>query len=432
MEKLWDNFIINQPTIKKDLLHNDTCDKYDYLTAVACGVIGGLVDIFLVGMPQDSILGNWTDKQTDHAVKAFAKISGWKPLPTQSDNLANAIGFLEKKFKVNYDQRYAADVGGLFTMSPNNHHLMSLGHSPDIFGLFFSILNQFTSTSSFAVEGSLISVKTDTFSLQGNNLISKIFCGIANWFGHIMSDVAGSSGSRGKFGRGTGVSIPFYELFQFCKFGEFQIGREKKDLSTLAIRVFQEGYDLRFGLAMAIPVVVTELLIRLIWAIRNYFINKRPLKECIPSTKHQNLRVMLLLGNGVLCTLDGIDAAVRSGGNLLFFVMRCNLIAWYRLLFLIFKEICIRLGLIGAIQHDLLIYQRIHQAMRQYLTELEKIDISQFREETSKYIQLGQIIDKEITAEQLNQFLVEHFEYNAWQGDFNAFMSDKDNRLIFE
>ena len=31
------------------LLKADKCDKYDYLTAVGCGVLGGLIDIFFVG-----------------------------------------------------------------------------------------------------------------------------------------------------------------------------------------------------------------------------------------------------------------------------------------------------------------------------------------------------------------------------------------------
>ena len=126
---------------------NDKCDKYDYLIAVACGAVGGMVDIFLVGAPGDSSLVKWTDTQVDNAVKKFAKLSGWKPKSDKSNNVASAIGFLEKKFKVNYDQRHSADVDNLFNMSTKNHHMMSLSHSPDIVGLFFSILNQFTSTS---------------------------------------------------------------------------------------------------------------------------------------------------------------------------------------------------------------------------------------------------------------------------------------------
>lgn len=48
-------------------------DKYDYMAAVACGAIGGVMDIFLVGMPGEGILGKWTDQQVDKAVMAFAK-----------------------------------------------------------------------------------------------------------------------------------------------------------------------------------------------------------------------------------------------------------------------------------------------------------------------------------------------------------------------
>ena len=40
------------------------------------------------------------------------------------------------------------------------------------------------------------------------------------------------------------------------------------DFATIATKAFEEGYDLRFGVAMAIPVLVTELSIRLIWSIK--------------------------------------------------------------------------------------------------------------------------------------------------------------------
>ena len=37
-------------------LQGNSCDACDYLTAVACGAIGGLVDIFFVSTPEDSKL----------------------------------------------------------------------------------------------------------------------------------------------------------------------------------------------------------------------------------------------------------------------------------------------------------------------------------------------------------------------------------------
>lgn len=327
--------IINNSENQALLQADDKCDKYDYLVAVACGAIGGMIDSFLVGAPGDSKLGTWTDAQVDNAVKGFAKMVGWNPREEQKGNVASAIGFLETKFKINYDQRHSGDVGNLFKMKPLDHHMMSLSHSPDIVGLFFSVLNQFTSTSSFIANGQIITINTETFELQGNNFISKLFCGIANWFGHIISDIAGSSGSKG---RGTGVVMPFYELFQFCKFGKFDVGKDKQDLATIAIRAFQEGYDFRFGLALAIPVVITDLSIRLIWSLRRRFQYGKPIKECIPISKHTDLRIMLLFGNGTLCVMDGIDAGIRSGGNYLAFFMRLNLVAWFRFVALVLKE----------------------------------------------------------------------------------------------
>jgi len=277
-----------------DIICYDKCDKYDYLIAVGCGAISGLIDTFFVGAPVDSKLLTWTDSQVDNIVMVFAKTCGWSPREGKEKSVASAIGFLEKKFPVNYDQRHSGDVNGLFTMSAKNHHMKSLAHSPDLIGLFFSILNQFTSTSSFLHNGQLITIQTETYELQGHDIVSKLFCGVANWFGHIMSDVAGSSGASG---RGSGIVIPFYELFQVCDFGSFQVGQDRNTLATVATKVFQEGYDARFGLTMAIPVVICDLSIKLIWAIKRFLYYKRPLHECIPTKRHDDLRIMLIIGH---------------------------------------------------------------------------------------------------------------------------------------
>ena len=428
---------INSEDNKKLILSQDKCDKYDYLIAVACGAIGGMVDIFLVGSPKDSVLTKWTDEQVDNSVKGFAKMVGWSPREGNESNVASAIGFLEKKFNVNYDQRHSGDVNNLFNMSTKNHHMMSLSHSPDIVGLFFSILNQFTSTSSFVADGNLITISTDNqFELRGNNFISKLFCGIANWFGHLMSDISGSSGSRGNNGRGSGIVIPFYELFGFCKFGKFNVGKDKQDLATIATRAFQEGYDFRFGISLAIPVVITDLSIRLIWSLRRYFQYGKPLNECIPSKKHADLRVMLLFGNGTLCVMDGIDAGVRSGGNFLLFFMRLNLIAWFRFITLVLKEICIRLGITDSLLINIESYKKINEVLLIYLSDIEKIDIDLFKKETQEYNKLVKTYLNAKSDEELNILLLDTFEKlgikKAWEGDFDEHMSNKEGTLVFE
>ena len=431
--------LVENSKVNRELLRNqDKCDKIDYLTAVACGAIGGMIEIFMVGAPGDSTLGNWTDLQVDNAVKKFAKMIGWNPREGQEGNVASAIGFLEKNFKVNYDQRHTADVGDVFQMSLKNHHMMSLSHSPDVVGLFFSVLNQFTSTSSFIANGQLVTIKSETFELQGGNFIAKLFCGMANWFGHIMSDVAGSTGSRGNLGasRGSGVVIPFYELFQFCKFGKFQVGQDRQDLATIAVRAFQAGYDFRFGLTAAIPVVLTDLAIRFIWALRRHFQYEVPLKDCMPTQKHDSLRVMLLFGMGTLCVLDGIDAGIRSGGNFLLFFMRLNLIAWFRLVTLVLKEVCIRVGFSNALQKQIEAFKRINEALLVYLHELESIDIERFKKETEQYNQVMAAFNEITDDKQLNEILLDTFDKlgleKPWEGDFDKHMSNKNVILVFE
>ena len=321
---------------------NAKCDKYDYLIAGTCGLIGGLIDILFVGAPGNSDLGNYVDKNADKITENFAEFLGWdknKALQKGRNTTASAIGFLENKFKVNYDQATTSATDGMIdNLTLKNHHLKNLAHSPDIIGLFFSILNQFTNTSTFLSNGKLISIDTETFELQGNNFISKCFCGFANWFGHIISDWTGSSGTVGQGNRGTGIPIPFYNLFQTIDVGHFG----KKDRQTFAMitsEVFEKGYDFRFGMTMAIPVLLTELLIRFMFVMKNRFYHKKDWNKCIPKITIPELRRMLLVGHGTLCLLDGADAFIRSGGELVTFLSRTNLIAWVRFGSLALKEV---------------------------------------------------------------------------------------------
>jgi hypothetical protein len=319
--------------LQKDfVLKNAKCDKYDYMIAGTCGVIGGLIDILFVGAPWDSKLGGVVDGCANSATEKFAELLGWdreKALEKGSSGTASAVGFLERKYKINYDEATTFATGGkVENLSLKNHHLKSMGHSPDLIGLFFSVLNQFTSTSTFISNGEIITIDTDTFELKGGNLIAKIFCGFSNWFGHIMSDMAGSSGTIGNGGGGTGVPIPFFNLFQLMNVGEF--GKNNQTFATVTTKVFEQGYDFRHGIAMAIPVAVTELLIRFMWSMKSHFYHNRSWQDSMPIGSIPELRRMLLVGHGTLCLIDGIDAAVRSGGEMVTFLSRTNLIAWVR------------------------------------------------------------------------------------------------------
>ncbi|MBP4042941.1 hypothetical protein J9885_17290 [Aeromonas sp. SrichE-2G] len=319
-------------------IQNAQCDKYDYLIAGTCGVIGGLIDVFFVGMPGVGKLTKVADSAVDSAVEKFASACGWQGVKEGGDSTQSAIGYLERNFKVNYDQATTfgnnGTDGAVKNLSPKNHHLKSLGHSPDLIGLFFSILNQFTDTSTFISNGQIITIDTETHELKGGNFIAKVFSGFANWLGHLFSDMAGSSGASE---RGAGIPIPFYNLLLLLDVGEF--GQHRQSFATVATKVFEKGYDLRHGVAMAIPVLITELLTRLMWASKQRFYHKKLWKECIPLDANPELRRMLLVAHGTLCLIDAGDAALKSGGEMVQFLLRTNIIGWARFGTLALKEV---------------------------------------------------------------------------------------------
>ena len=133
--------------------------------------------------------------------------------------------------------------------------------------------------------------------------------------------------------------------------------------------------------------------------------------------------------------MDGADAAIRSGGNWLNFFLRMNLIAWARFSTLVLKEICIRAGIALSLQKQLDAYKRINKSLEIYLTQLRSIDLESFQQETESYNHSLQYMDHIETEDQLN-ILLRKSMINLgidlpWQGDFDTFMSNKENHLVF-
>ncbi len=342
-------------------------DKQDYILATSCGAIAGLIDVIFVGNPNDSLLLKPTDDLADKFVVKAAQffwkndkrtIGKNKKMPTDLDK---CISYLEQAFPVNYDARYAKDLnvadGVLEHMNPRNHHLLSLAHSPDPIGLVFSIVDQFNNknTASFWDKGEIIHVVPSKSSnnpypyFYGSDNHSKLFCGFVNWIGHLASDMVGSSSTRkpGKNSRGSGIAMPFYSLSQALDWGDFN-GDSFAEMMT---KVYEEGYDLRFGIASALPVIVNELLTRTVWTIRQRFIKKNNWKDSLPSDKDGDFRLFRLLSNTSFEIVDCADAAIRSVSiksgieiNWVGFVSNVNLVGMTRLSGLVLKECKIRIG----------------------------------------------------------------------------------------
>jgi hypothetical protein len=230
-------------------------------------------------------------------------------------------------------------------LTPSNHHFKSLGHNPTILGLFFSILNQFINTSEFVTNGELISLNNSDskFELHGNDIPSKLFCGMVNWLGHLISDVSGSSSCKG---RGMGIPSPIFawsnDIIAIKQKLNIPTSQFDKSVNEMALNIYTKGYDVRFQTAQAIPVFINEMTVRVIYATRRliaYFINtnkkNRTLelmwKSCEPFS-NVTVKRMLIVAHGTFCLIDLGDATIRGllagGGNLDIteFVMRLNIV----------------------------------------------------------------------------------------------------------
>ena len=376
---------------KLAMVQGDKCDKYDYLIAAFCGLSAGIIDAFFVGAPGTSVLGNKVDVAADifvqRAAQIFWRFDSRDHRPRKMpESLTQSISYLEQAFPVPYDARYAVDLevaeGVLSGMTPKSHHLMSLAHSPDIIGLIFSIIDQFSNMGSFIDHGKIIRACPARTSnaipyLQGNDTISRLFCGCINWLGHMLSDIAGSSSTRqqGKTGRGMGIPIPFYELFLLCDLSSF----DGPSFAEIAINVFERGYDLRHGATLAIPIMLNEFMVRVLWSIKRKVYHGYAWKNCVPTDSHPDLRCMLLVSEGALCLIDGVDAVVRANGNLIEFILRLNLVAWFKLILMIFKEIAIRYNFTYEDLHFAL--QRINAELDAYLEKLKAINYADYERE---------------------------------------------------
>lgn len=276
-----------------------------------------------MGKTVESPLGDITDKWFANRTIGFAKICGYTG---DKNSLSSAIKFLERKFKIPYDQ----SVGGgifreLIDLTPSNHHFKSLGHNPTLLGLLFSILNQFTNTSDFVSNGELISLNNSDgkFELQGKNIPSKLFCGIANWIGHLISDVSGSSSSKG---RGMGMPSPIWawsnDVIAIIAKLNIPVTEFDKFVNELALKLFEKGYDVRFQTTQAIPVFINEMVVRFLYSIRRLigyyiFVPKKDRswvllwKSCEPFS-NATVKRMLTVAHGTFCIIDIGDATIRE------------------------------------------------------------------------------------------------------------------------
>lgn len=335
-------------------------DGLDYMVAVASGVLTGLLDVFLVGEIDLKEAHDFGEGKIDSFVKGTTKLNsnanefvnklagffGFKELPTCSDseNLEKAVSFLEKKFPFVGD-KVTNDFGG-----GSRHHLWDFAHHPSILGLFCSLFTQFSGLAiGTDTLGKLMIEKVEPTDLIGKNPLEKIFLGTVRWFLHLVSDMAGSSGSISGGSMGTGIPGPVVSLAKelsaippFCnmKCGDESIPQyvskifngtffAEHDADGKIIKDTVVQVDLRTEIGVLKqqywPVLINECLVRTFYAIRRFVLEWKEKKvqnfndfihldwKKIKPLNNRTIARMMTISTGTFAVIDLGGAAISSG-----------------------------------------------------------------------------------------------------------------------
>ena len=325
-------------------LLSSQADKWDYLVAVASGILCGMLDILWVG---DFSLENgraFASDKVDGFVGKTAKILGFK-----GDDLKDAVKFLEDTFPIPSDGNTPDFGGGL------QHHLRDFAHHPTIVGLVFSLLTQFTGMSyGTDVNGvfKIVPVPDKSKAFIGKDIPDKLFKGTVVWFFHLVSDMAGSSSTAGITG-GTGIPGPILSLakelsalpiFKNMKIGDYKLSvfLSKVFNGTIFAQHDENGqiikdtvikFDLRGELGavaelgkQAIPVIANDCIVRGFYFIRRFAIALKSLNcssigdirlididwDSVKPFGNPTITRMLTISSAVFSTVDIAEAVVSQ------------------------------------------------------------------------------------------------------------------------
>ena len=343
-------------------------DKYDYLISVCCGAVSGIFDVLFVGAPGKSKLGDAIQKESDQYVKKAIEFFSKKKedlarlneiVPDEiTDMVVDAAGQAAKErlinFGIKYTRQLPVDKESLIEKS-YEEIIETLSETPEIIGLVFSVINQYINEEKGIKIGkdqhiAVLAKKPKSIlpCLQGTTSEAKLFCGFFNWLSFLIYSLKEKRNTIiREDSRITGIAKIFSDVVNTF---DIDINIELPDSKQVAnhlVKVFEDGFNTSFALASAVPVVMTEVMIRGIWALRQRFFRGLAWEECKPSEKNLNLSRMLLVGNGAFVLIDGADAAYRGvkDKNWATFISRLNYIGIARLAILVLKEASLETGI---------------------------------------------------------------------------------------
>lgn len=287
---------IRQLNADFDAVHK--LDAVDVIIPALAGILSGAVDCALGGFVR---VGSGVN--TPNTMSQFVQEIFDKALP------AETIKKLEDIAKVPYDAFNYDNKGNVIVativegLSAIFHHEVSLAHDP-ILGFIFGTLDMMQGTvTTLDFNGQFVIQAAEGFS---DRKAQGVFEALATVFLHMLSDVNGSSSAKNG---GMGLPVPLMALFNKLQFG--RVG-DTETISELVKSMFYQGYDFRHFCSMSIPVMITEVIVRV-----SYFAKRLhegySISEATPvgpsHTSKPKLATMLFIGHSASTAINAAKVA---------------------------------------------------------------------------------------------------------------------------
>lgn len=138
-------------------------------------------------------------------------------------------------------------------LSAYYHRLLSLGHDP-ILGFLIGILDIMNNRmTTIDKSGKMVSQVMGCYTGRTE---SSLFEALLRQLRHLKSDLTTSMG----------LPAPLMGVFNLFQFGE--IGEEKQTIAEIVQGMYYEGYDFIHFCSASIPVMVSEIIVRICYAFK--------------------------------------------------------------------------------------------------------------------------------------------------------------------
>lgn len=278
---------MNQATLRAlnaDYNNIHKLDKIDITICAAAGILGAVINILLIGIPQKTSEGLKGGQLSNYVRDWFNQ----RYPEEEMEKLANS-----KVSKVSFDAQDNRHTTEYVTgLSAYYHRLLSLGHDP-ILGLIFGVYDILNGKmTTIDKTGKIVSQVMENYADRKE---SDIFAAIAKQIIHFKSDITTSMG----------LPAPLMALFNLLQFGS--IGEEEQTIAEIVQGMYYEGYDFIHFCSMSIPTMLVEVIIRLGYGIKRIK-EGNSIKNSIPFSlnrkKHPKLSTMLFIGHSAATALN--------------------------------------------------------------------------------------------------------------------------------